>query len=149
VTRQRDEIDLLLEAWARRRREVVGIRHPLKASEYLGPLKCTLGQRRDLHAGATTNFADQAWPEFPYTGDLALVNEAVKRSPPTLREFFDWHWTLETPRDKRKRADLMGLSTRTYWERVKFCKVYVSGALAIVESVRTLSPVGSATTCRV
>ena len=149
MAKNRDEIDLLLEAWARRRREVVGIRHPLKASEYLGPLRCTLGQRRDLHAGATTNFTDQHWPEFLYLGDLALVNEIVKRSPPDIRQFFDVHWVVEEPRNKATRAHQLGITTAAYWERVQRCKNRVGGGLSIIESVRTVFPIRSATTCPV
>ena len=137
--RRRDEIDLLLESWARKRREVLGIRHPLTARDYLGHPRCTLAARRDLHAGSRSNTLDQHWPEYPYTGDLALVNTAVKQMNPTLREIIDWNWTLEVPRDRRMRADLMGISPRSYWERVKHAKSFIAGALAIVESVRTLS----------
>jgi len=131
VARRRDQIDLLLEAWATRRRELVGIRHPLTAREYLGAVKCTLGARRDLHHGSRSGKVEQAWPEFPYTGDLYLVNLAVKRMPPTLAEIVDWHWTLAVPRDKRLRADLMGISPDQYWKRVARAKEFVAGALAV------------------
>jgi len=137
--RPRDEIDALLEDWAKRRREMLGIRHPLTAREYIGAVKCTLGARRDLHHGSTTGKVEQHWPEFPYVGELAMVNEAIKRASPTLKEIYDWHWTLEVPRDKRLRAQLMGLSPTMYWERVKVAKERIRGAMAIIESVRTLS----------
>lgn len=129
--RKRDEVDLLLEAWARRRREVLGIRHPLTANEYLGAVRCTLGDRRDLHHGSRSNRLQQSWPEFPYTGTLFLVNRAVKAMKPTLREVVDWHWTLEVPRDRRIRADLMGISPNQYWSRVGRAREFVAGALAL------------------
>lgn len=135
--RKRDKVDLLLEAWARRRREVLGIRHPLTASEYLGAVRCTLGDRRDLHHGSRSNRLDQAWPEFPYTGTLYLVNLAVKAMSPSLREVVDWHWTLEVPRDRRIRAGLMGISPRAYWDRVSRAHHFISGALAMSDAVRT------------
>lgn len=138
--KRRDEIDLLLESWARRRREVLGIRHPLTARDYLGAVKCTLGERRDLHHGARSNRVEQHWPEFPYTGDLHLVNIAVKAMAPALREIVDWHWTLEVPRDRRLRADLMGLSPNQYWSRVARAKHFVAGALAAVEVLQHKSP---------
>lgn len=141
MARKRDQIDLMLESWARRRREVIGIRHPLTAAEYLGAVRCTLGQRRDLHHGARTNVAVQHWPEFPYTHELFLVNLAVKAMSPTLREIVDWHWTLETPRDRRLRADLMGISPNQYWNRVARAKEFVAGALSVSPNVATLSPV--------
>ena len=131
MARKRDDIDLLCESWAKVRRELIGIRHPLTAREYLGPLKCTLGARRDLHAGAKSNGVDQRWPEYPYTGDLYLVNLAIKRMPPSLAEICDWHWTLEQPRDKRLRADLMGLSRDQYWKRIARAKEFIAGALAV------------------
>ena len=133
----RDEIDLLLEAWARRRREVLGIKHPLTASEYLGSPRCTLGARRDLHHGARSNRLEQHWPEFPYTGTLFLVNLAVKRMKPTMSEIVDWHWTLEVPRDRRLRADLMGISPTQYWSRVGRAREFVAGVLVGLENVRT------------
>lgn len=138
--KKRDEIDLLLEAWAQKRRELLGIRHPLTASEYLGNPRCTLGARRDLHHGARSNRLEQHWPEFPFTGTLFLVNLAVKRMKPTGREIIDWHWTLEVPRDRRLRADLMGISPTHYWSRVARAKEFVAGYLASAEGVRTESP---------
>lgn len=135
--KRRDEIDLLLESWAKRRREMLGIRHPLTASEYLGNPRCTLGARRDLHHGSKTNKLDQAWPEFPYTGTLFLVNLAVKRMNPTMRELVDWHWTLEVPRDRRLRADMMGISPSQYWSRVGRAREFVAGVLVGLESVQT------------
>ena len=131
MARRRDQIDLLMEAWAKKRRELVGIRHPLTAREYLGAVRCTLGARRDLHHGGRSGKVDQHWPEFPYTGDLFWVNLAVRRMTPTLAEICDWHWTLEVPRDKRRRADLMGISPDQYWKRVARAKEFVAGAIAI------------------
>lgn len=139
----KDAIDALLEKWARIRRELVGIRHPLTAAEYLGSPRCTLAARRDLHEGATSKGrVEQKWPEFPYRDDMAVVNLAVKSSSPTLQEIFDWHWTLEVPRDKRKRADLMGISADVYWKRVARAKERVAGAMSVIQSVRTHSGVG-------
>jgi hypothetical protein len=134
--RARDEIDLLLEAWARRRREVLGITHPLSASAYLGAVRCTLAERRDLHHGSRSTKVEQAWPEFPYTGDLFLVNRAIKRMNPTLGEIVDWHWTLEVPRDRRRRADLMGISRAEYYSRVARAKDFIAGALAMAQAVK-------------
>lgn len=137
--KRRDEIDLLLEAWAKRRRELLGIRHPLTAADYLGAPRCTLSARRDLHHGSRSNKLEQHWPEFPYTGTLFLVNLAVKRMKPTMVEIVDWHWTLEVPRDRRIRADLMGISPTHYWSRVGRAKEFVAGVLAGIESVRSES----------
>ena len=138
MARNRDQIDQMCEEWARVRRELLGIRHPLKASDYLGPMRSTLGQRRDLHAGARSpGRVDQHFPEVYRPGNQQLVNMAFHRMPPCLAEVMDWHYVLEVPRDKRLRADLMGLSPRVYWERVKRAKTFIEGAVAVVESVRT------------
>lgn len=130
MARRRDAIDLLMESWARVRRQLLGIHKPLTAREYLGSPRCTLASRRDLHAGARSEGRiEQHWPEFPFTGDLFIVNWAVKRMPDDLRQICDWHWTLEQPRDRRQRAELMGISKTVYWERVGRAKDRVAGVL--------------------
>ena len=136
----RDSTDRIIEEWARVRRELVGIKHPLKSSEYLGPMKCTLGQRRDLHAGARSNGIEQQWPEFPYQGLSRDVNKLFWAATPVFKEMMDWHWVLLVPRNKSVRADLMGLSRRVYWDRVARTKAYIEGGLVMCgqESVRTL-----------
>jgi hypothetical protein len=139
MAKRRDQIDLLMDDWAQRRRELVGIRHPLTASEYLGAVRCTLGARRDLHHGSRSGKVDQAWPEYPYQGDLYVVNMAIKRMPATLAEICDWHWTLDRPRDKRMRADLMGISPDQYWKRVARAKEFVAGALAVAENFQNVA----------
>ena len=136
----RDSTDRIIDEWARIRREVVGIKHPLRSCDYLGSPRCTLGARGDLHAGARSHGrVDQNWPEFPYVGQPALINWLFWRATPTFKEMMDWHWVLLVPRSKTARADLMGLSTRVYWDRVARVKAYVEGGLVTVESVRTVS----------
>jgi hypothetical protein len=137
--RGRDQIDRLCDEWARVRRELIGLRQPVSAKGYLGAVHCTLGQRRDLHAGARSRGrVEQHFPEVYLPGNEQLVNTAFHRMSPTLAEIMDWHYVLEMPRDKRKRADLMGISPQQYWDRVKRAKTFIEGAVAIVDSVRTL-----------
>jgi hypothetical protein len=127
----RDSTDRLIEDWARIRREIVGISHPLRTGDYLGAPRCTLAARRDLHAGATSpGRIDQQWPEFPYQGDSFLVNQCFKGMPPVLKEIMDWHYTLPVPRNKRLRADMMGIGPNDYWDRVKQAKERVDRFLA-------------------
>jgi hypothetical protein len=138
---RRDSTDSIIDEWARVRREVVGIKQPLRSCDYLGSPRCTLGSRGDLHAGArSVGRVEQNWPEFPYRGQAALVNWLFWRASPTFKEMMDWHWTLTHPRSKSMRADLMGLSLRVYWERVARVKAYIDGGLALAESVRTVPP---------
>jgi hypothetical protein len=141
----KDQTDRVIEEWAAIRREVVGIKHPLRSSDYIGMPRSTLGSRGDLHAGArSVGRVEQNWPPFPYerSATAAMVNWLFWQATPTLKEIFDWHWTLTVPRDKRMRADLMGISSNEYWKRVARVKAYVEGGLAICESVRTLSASG-------
>ena len=132
---RRDSTDRIIDSWAQVRREVLGIKHPLRSCDYLGMPRCTLGGTRDLHAGSrSVGRIEQNWPEFPYRGTDALVNWLFWRATPTFKEIMDWHWVLLVPRSKSVRADLMGLSVRVYWERVARVKAYVDGGLALAES---------------
>lgn len=139
MARGRDQIDRMCEDWARVRREILGIRHPLTARDYLGAVRSTLGQQRDLHAGSrSSGRVEQHFPEVYLPGDQQLVNEAFHRMSPTLKEIMDWHYVCEHPRSKTLRADMMGISPRVYWDRVTRAKTFIEGACAIVACVRTL-----------
>ncbi len=144
--RREDQIDVACKAWAVHRRQLLGLSMPSTSRGYVGALRCTLAARRDLHAGAKSNFANQQhWPEFPYPpGDPSLVNTVFKRMPEALQEIMDVHFTVLEPRDKRIRADLLGLSLNVYWDRVARAKERVAGAFDLRaevsrESVSTLS----------
>ena len=139
MARGRDRIDLLCLEWGNVRRELLGYALPALAKDQLGSVRCTLAARRDLHHGGTSGKIEQHFPEYPFRGDAALVNAVFKRMPEALQEIMDAHYTATTPRSKTLRADLMGLSVRVYWERVNRVRATIDGALAIVESVRTLS----------
>lgn len=135
----RDRIDRICDEWGRVRRELLGYALPALAKDQLGAIRCTLAARRDLHHGGRSGRIEQHFPEYPFRGDSALVNEVFKRMPEVLQEIADAHYTATTPRSKSMRADLMGLSVRVYWERVNRFRAAVDGAMAVVESVRTLS----------
>jgi len=136
---RRDAVDVACEEWARVMRDMLGVTQPALAREYLGALRCTLAARRDLHHAGRSVKLDQRWPEFPFRGQAATVNEVYKRAREPLQEILVAHYVVTTPRSKSVRADLMGLSTREYWARLARAKASVEGALAIIESVRTLS----------
>ena len=138
--RRRDSVDLACEAWAHVRRELVGIKEPVLSRDYLGPMRCTLGERRDLHAGArSANKVEQHFPEIYPPGFPALVNTVFWKMPEALKDVMHAHYVVQAPRSKSLRATMMGISTRVYWERVARAKERVSGAMAIVETVRSLS----------
>ena len=136
---RRDSADVAAEQWAIPMRELLGVTHPRLAKEYVGALRCTLECRRDLHHGGTSGKLEVHYPEYPFRGDAALVNAVYRRSPEPIREILVAHYVVLTPRSKTVRADLMGLSARVYWERLARAKAAIFGALAIVESVRTVS----------
>jgi hypothetical protein len=138
----RDRIDRICDEWGRVRRELLGYAVPALAKDQLGAIRCTLAARRDLHHGARGGKVEQHFPEYPFRGDSAIVNEVYRRLPEVLREIADAHYTATTPRNKALRADLMGLSRQVYWDRVARFRSAVEGAFAIVESVRTHSPSG-------
>ena len=132
--RRKDEADVACEAWAYPMRELLGLVAP---REYLGSVRCTLAARRDLHHGSRSGRIEQQWPEFPFRDQTAAVQMAYRRLPEALQEIMVAHWCVMTPRDKRLRAELMGISAREYWLRVGRAKAAVYGALAVHESVCT------------
>jgi hypothetical protein len=134
-----DDIDVLCRTWARTRREVMGLREPLRASQYLGSVRSTLSSVRDHRGGGVApTTSTQFYPEV-YTGDAALVNYLFHRMPPHLQAIMDLHYVVEEPIDKRARADFAGIPLRVYWSNLGLAKQRVAGALSIVESVRTQS----------
>ena len=137
MAKGKDSTDVACEQWAVRKRELLGV---TQLRGFLGPMRCTLGARRDLHHGSRTERVEQHWPEFPFEpGTLAyVVNEAVKRMPDALTEIMVAHYVVLEPRDRGIRAELMGLSRRQYWEKLGRAKAFVQGALAY-DNVRTKS----------
>ena len=135
---RRDHVDQICEEWAKVMRDIMGVTHPLLAKDYVGSLRCTLGCRRDLHHGSKSMKMDQHWPEYPFLGDAATVNAAYKHMSEPLQEIMVAHYVAMCPRSKSQRADLMGLSTRVYWDRVGRARCHVEGAFAIVRTVRTV-----------
>ena len=136
--RGRDQTDVLCEQWARVRRELIGRRRPLTAAGYLGAPHCTLGQRRDLHAGSRSNILSQHFPEV-YTGEAAAVNRVFHAMPPVMQDIMDLHYVVQAPRNRAARAELMGISREVYWDRLRVAKAFLEGALALQKSVATLS----------
>ena len=141
-TKRLDDVDVACDGWAVVMRELLGLRDPDHARGFLGPLRCTLAARRDLHHGARTEKPEQHWPEFPFARcqpEVLTVHHVYKRLDDPLAELLVAHYVILTPRDKRIRAELMGLSPRVYWDRLARAKAAVQGALLVVDTVRTLS----------
>jgi hypothetical protein len=136
MAKGRDWIDQECERWAIIWREVNGLSDPRTAGGFLGALHCTLGARRDLHAGSSTNYRDQHWPEV-FVGRSVVVNRAFHSMDPSLREIMVANYVIREPKNRTIRADLMGLSRKAYFDRLGRVKCYVEGALSSVENVYT------------
>lgn len=135
-----DQIDIACDGWAVVMRELLGVSEPNHARGFLGPLRCTLAARRDLHHGARTEKPNQHWPEFPFAGcrpEILTVHAVYKQMPAPLAEILVAHYVILSPRDKRIRAELMGISPKHYWERLGRAKSAVQGALIVSGNLYT------------
>jgi hypothetical protein len=131
--RKEDAIDVLAKSWGRQYRKIRGWedRRMERATsrEFIGAVRSTLGQRRDLHAGATsTGRIEQHFPEV-FTGDALLVNNVVKAARHEIREALVLRYAYPAPPEVK--ASIMNVSIRTYWERVANAKHWLEGRLAV------------------
>lgn len=124
--RKRDETDLLCEAWARTRRELLGLHEPAYASGYLGALRSTLGRVKDC-ADGSSGAIPQHYPEV-YTGPAFHVNRAYWRMPPLLKAVMDLHYARHGPDARKARA--LGVTRREYFALVSKVKDSVERHLA-------------------
>jgi hypothetical protein len=128
---RRDWIDQECERWADVARQLWGVSEPRLSRDVLGPLSCTLGARRDLHAGSkSAGRVDQAWPEFPYVGRAWMVNEAYKAMDPELRAVMAVRYVFLRPKSPAARAEIVGWKVRPFQERLGRVKAFVEGRLA-------------------
>jgi hypothetical protein len=127
-----DHIDVLCRQWAETRRQLLGLADPALSRECIGPLRSTLGQRRDLHAGATSSGrVEQHFPEV-YTGEARRVNEAFHALRPALKVAMDLHYCARAPADQK--AAFLCISRQAYWQRVRDVRAFVDGYLARPDS---------------
>jgi hypothetical protein len=122
-----EAIDNLCKQWAVIRRQLVGIDDPKLSKEYIGALRSTLGQRRDLHAGARSNTIDLHWPEV-YEGETVLVNQAFHAMRPELKVMMDIHYVAKGA--AMMKADFLCVSIQRYWNDVRAVRSFVDGWLA-------------------
>ena len=126
--RRDDAIDLACRRWAAERRKLLGLDHPQKAREFLGAVRSTLGQRRDLHAGSTSvGRIEQHFPEV-YTGDAFDVNRAYWLARPRVKAMLDVHYVARAP--IAVKAGWMAVSVPQYFVELKVAKAFVEGRLA-------------------
>ena len=119
--RRTDNIDLACREWAKSLRKAMGLDDCRTAREYLGAVKCTLGQRRDLHAGSRSEGRfDPHWPEVYDTEQALLVARAFHHAREELREVLAVHYIARAPAEFK--AEALHVSPRAYWNRVAIAK---------------------------
>lgn len=124
---QNEVVDRLCRDWGRTRRQILGLDDPQLAKEYVGALKSTLGQRRDLHAGSRSNKLEQHWPET-YTGESFYVNQAHHAMRPEMRMVMDLHYCAQV--EAERKAEFLCISRKVYFEQVNAVRAFVEGWLA-------------------
>ena len=128
-----DAIDLVCREWARQRRKLLGLEDALTAREILGAIRCTLGERRDLHHGSRSGKVEQHWPEV-YTGDALRVNLAWWRMRPELKDTLDLHYVARDSVEEK--AAVIHKSVPAYYQRVAAAKGFVESWLAREELIQ-------------
>jgi hypothetical protein len=122
MARKRDRIDLACEQWAieRRRIDAGDFR---ESNEWLGAVRCTIAERRDLHAGSTSQGrVAQHFPEV-HLDDALSVARAVAHMNLTLREILCVHYGVRMP--TKVKIERLRIAPRLYWDRVARVKTYV------------------------
>lgn len=126
--RRTDSIDLACRLWAQQRRRILGLDDLTTAREYLGAIRSTLGQRRDLHAGSrSVGRVEQHFPET-YIGEALEVNRAYRAMRPELRDVLDVHYVARAPADDK--AEALAMSSAKYWHYVGLAKSFVEAWLS-------------------
>jgi hypothetical protein len=126
-------IDSVCREWGRVRRQLVGFDDPKLAKEYIGALRCTLAERRDLHSGSKSGKIDLHWPEV-YEGRARLVNAAFMALDPFYRLVMDLQYAAHV--DPCVKADMLHIGVRTYWQKVADVRQFVDGFLAAIEAAK-------------
>ena len=127
MARKRDHIDQACEEWAQVRREIDGGRFTV-SSDWLGATRCTLAERRDLHAGSTSSGrVHQHFPEVHIRGGVAVAR-AFQHMTLALREVLYAHYVVRLP--AKTKIERLGISPKHYWDRLGRAKAYVDGWLA-------------------
>lgn len=125
--RRKTATDVALELWARERRRIVGVEHPLTAGEIVGAIRCALGTRRGGHGKGQARWT-QPYPEL-YADKLArAVNAAYWAASPERKWILDVHYVV--PGDAKAKVKAAGLSTTVYFGLVREARSFVEGRLS-------------------
>jgi len=129
VSRRRlDAIDVACQQWAKARRTMLGLDEPCLAREMVGALRCTLGRRRDLHAGShSEGRVEQHWPELYTTPEALEVARAYRAMSVLLKAVMDVHYVARGPAEAK--AEALAMSRARYFSAVNIAKAFVEGWL--------------------
>jgi len=116
---QLDAVDLMCELWAQTRREVLGLRDPPLACQYLGAIRSTLAAVKEMHDGTDQGQLKQHFPEV-YVGRSFWVNQGFHRMPPDLKSVIDAHYTCKAPPYRARK--ILGLGRVAYPEKLARAK---------------------------
>lgn len=131
ANRAPDEVDAACLEWAKGRRKQLNLDDPrmerAASREFIGAVRSTLGQRRDLHAGATTTRADVHCPEGFYEGTALVVQRAYRRMRPFARAVLETQYVFKAPATVK--AELLAMDVVTYYRHLNHVKGIVLGWL--------------------
>jgi hypothetical protein len=125
MARKQDAIDLACEQWAVVRRE---IDHGSfrESADWLGACRCSISEKRDLHAGSRSGKVVQHFPEV-HQEDGLVVARAVQHMRASLREILYAHYVVRAP--VKTKIERLGIGPRLYWDRLGRAKAFVDGWL--------------------
>jgi hypothetical protein len=124
MARKRDAVDTACEEWAAVRRRI-DKGDFAENHDWLGAVRCTIAEKRDLHAGAkSVGRVVQHFPEV-HDGVGLVVARAFQRLQLPLREVLYAHYVVRAPVSVK--IDRLGVSPRHYWERLGRAKAFVGG----------------------
>jgi len=136
-----DAADLACECWAFQFCCLFK-RDPERAKEYLGALRCTIGQRRDLHAGSKSDgWLDQHFPEV-FLGYGLVVAVALKYAELYEREviyrhYLEARYNLNTGErfqrwmPRKVLSARLGIKPSTYATHLSIAKGWIHAALCL------------------
>lgn len=129
-----DYIDTICRKWATCYRKMHGLDSPERAREYLGAVRCTLGQRRDLHAGAKSEGkVEQHWPEVYTSREALIVARAFHDMRPWLQTLAIVHYVIWLPPEAdpiEVKAEALAMSTTKYHREISKVRTFVEGWVA-------------------
>lgn len=127
MARKQDAVDRACEQWAYVRREIDSGAFR-ESGDWLGACRCTLAEKRDLHAGSTSSGrVVQHFPEV-HEDEALTVARALQHMRYSLREIIYAHYVVRAP--VKVKIERLGIGPRLYWDRLSRAKAFIDGWLA-------------------